>query len=301
MCLLPHREDCKKLYYLCRMKLKSQILFIVAAFCLLGFTSCEETLPENQEGKFASYKQKIDDVLFFMVAVPGGTFQMGATPEQEKEALQDEYPLHDVTLDRFYISETEVTQEFYQKVMGVNPSIHKGGNLPVENVSYEDALAFCAKLTSLSRREYSLPTEAQWEFAARSRNSKLGFIYAGANNLNYQGWYVENSDSTSHIVGYKSPNSLGMLDMSGNVSEWCADWYGSYADLKNDSTVTDASITALVNPTGPATGTHRVVRGGSYLDAATDCRISRRFAYLPTDTLSTVGFRIVAKSSPEEK
>ena len=189
----------------------------------------------------------VNGVAFNMVKVSGGTFQMGATSEQGSYVDSDEQPVHQVTLSDYYIGETEVTQELWQAVMGSNPSKFTGsGLLPVEKVSWDDCQTFITKLNV-----FRLPTEAEWEFAARGGNSSQGYKYSGSNNIDDVAWYTNNSNSKTHEVGTKAPNELGIYDMSGNVWEWCQDWDGSY------------SSSAQTNPTGPTSGAERVYRGGS--------------------------------------
>lgn len=199
-----------------------------------------------------------------MVYVEGGTFTMGATSEQGSDAESDEKPAHQVTLSSFSIGKYEVTQEEWQAVMGSNPSNFKGSKRPVENVSWEDCQDFIRKLNQLTGKRFHLPTEAEWEYAARGGNRSRGYKYAGGDNLGSVAWYDDNSGDETHPVGQKSPNELGLYDMSGNVWEWCQDRFGSY------------SSSSQTNPTGPNSGSDRVLRGGSWLDYAWFCRSSYR-------------------------
>ena len=190
---------------------------------------------------------------------------MGATSEQGSDAYSDEKPVHQVTLSDYYIGETEVTQELWQAVMGSNPSSFTGsGLLPVEYVSWDDCQTFITKLNVLTGMQFRLPTEAEWEFAARGGNSSQGYKYSGSNNIDDVAWYGSNSNYNTHEVGTKAPNELGLYDMSGNVWEWCQDWYGSY------------SSSAQTNPTGPTSGSYRVFRGGGWGSIARACRVSYR-------------------------
>ena len=223
----------------------------------------------------------VNGVSFKMVKVEGGTFTMGATVEQGSDAYDSEKPAHQVTLSSYSIGATEVTQELWQAVMGSNPSNFQastnsnyGTNLqrPVEQVSWDDCQAFIKKLNQLTGKNFRLPTEAEWEYAARGGNKSKGYKYAGSNTLADVAWYWDNLPSQdegtegygTQTVGTKAPNELGLYDMSGNVWEWCQDWYGSY---------TSESQT---NPTGPATGSHPVDRGGGWGDDAGICRVSDR-------------------------
>ena len=200
----------------------------------------------------------------------------------------DEKPVHKVTLTRdFWLGKTEVTQAQYEAVMGTNPSnFKKGGNYPVENVSWKDAWHFCRKLTDIERErlpegyEYTLPTEAQWEYAARGGNKSSGYIFSGNNTLDYVGWHEGNSNGSTYPVAQLKPNELGFYDMSGNVYEWCLDWYGAY-------TAGD-----VVDSVGPASGSLRVERGGSWYSGAGSCRSAYRNLNDPTFSYNDLGFRV---------
>jgi len=216
-----------------------------------------------------------------MVWVEGGTFTMGATSEQGRDAYSGEKPAHQVTLSGFYICKYEVTQELWQAVMGSNPSeFHGNLNRPVERVSWNDSQEFIDKLNRLTSKRYRLPTEAEWEYAARGGNRSRGYKYSGSDNQGSVAWYTDNSGSTTHPVGLKSPNELGLYDMSGNVWEWCADWYGSY------------SSGSQINPVGPSSGSYRVIRGGCWFYYAWSCRVSHRRGIAPTYRHSSLGLRL---------
>lgn len=216
-----------------------------------------------------------NDVEFFMVQVEGGTFDMGSTTGEN-----DEKPVHSVTLSRYYIGETEVTQALWEAVMGSNPSYWKGDNLPVEQVSWRDCQAFIKKLNELMGESFRLPTEAEWEFAARGGNNSEGFEYSGSKYRDEVAWYADNSGDYTHDVATKSPNELGIYDMSGNVWEWCQDWYGSYGS------------SAQSDPTGYSSKSYRVLRGGSWHSGANSCRVARRNIGTPTGADSHVGLRL---------
>ena len=223
----------------------------------------------------------VKGVEFTMIAVEGGTFTMGATPEQGSDAESDEKPTHQVTLSSYYIGETEVTQALWEAVMGNNPSSFKGGNLPVEQVSWYDCQEFIKKLNVLTGKNFRLPTEAEWEFAARGGNKSRGYKYSGGNNVYDVAWCKYNSDGRTHIVKTKQVNELGIYDMSGNVLEWCQDWYGKY------------SSDAQTNPmAATATEAYRVYRGGSWFGNAWSCRSSYRYYIKPGDRYSFLGFRL---------
>ena len=222
----------------------------------------------------------VNGVSFEMVRVEGGTFTMGATAEQGSDASEDEKPTHQVTLPSYYIGKTEVTQALWQAVMGSNPSDFKGSNLPVENVSWEDCQTFIRKLNALTDKNFRLPTEAEWEFAARGGNFSRGYKYSGSNTLSHVAWYADNSADKPHPVATKAPNELGIYDMSGNVYEWCIDWYGDY------------SSSVQCNPTGPDSGSDRVHRGGSWFSLPRNCCVSFRFSNTPSDGSDCIGLRL---------
>ena len=222
----------------------------------------------------------VNGVSFEMVRVEGGTFRMGATSEQGSDAGGDEKPVHSVTLSGYCIGKTEVTQVLWKAVMGSNPSSFKGDNLPVECVSWDDCQEFIRKLNSMTGQNFRLPTEAEWEFACRGGNNSRGYKYSGSNNLGSVAWYDGNSGDKTHPVGTKAPNELGIYDMSGNVWEWCADWYGDY------------SSGAQTNPTGPYGGSYRVRRGGSWFIYASCCRSSNRSYGIPANRDCYRGLRL---------
>ena len=220
-------------------------------------------------------------VPFEMVEVRGGTFRMGGTSEQGSDAdSDDEYPVHSVTLSGYYIGKTEVTQALWKAVMGSNPSRFKGDNMPVECVSWDDCQEFIRKLNSLTSQNFRLPTEAEWEFACRGGNNSRGYKYSGSNYIDNVAWYDGNSGDKTHSVATKSPNELGIYDMSGNVWEWCSDWYGDY------------SSGAQTNPKGSYDGSSRVNRGGSWSINARICRSSYRFNYSPDLCDYVLGLRL---------
>lgn len=221
----------------------------------------------------------IQSLLEDMVFVTGGTFKMGSDESGE----YDEQPAHDVTVTSFYICKYEVTQELWQEVMDDNPSENIGDYNPVESVSWQDCQTFISKLNTLTGIKFRLPTEAEWEYAARGGSSTHGYKYAGSDSLDLVAWY-NNFDEASHLVGYKAPNELGLYDMSGNVSEWCSDWHGHY---KNG---------AQKNPTGPKTGEYRVTRGGFWESAATHCTVTYRNPVSPDDISQSIGLRLAATS-----
>lgn len=221
----------------------------------------------------------INGVNFEMIAVQGGTFTMGITYEERWTG--DERPAHKVTLSDYYIGKFEVTQELWETVMGNNPSNFKGDNLPVEQISWDAAQEFIRKLNQQTDMIFRLPTEAEWEYAAKGGNKSKDYIYSGSNTAGDVAWCWENSRKTTHPVGTKLPNELGIYDMSGNVWEWCQDWIGRYSS--SDQT----------NPTGPSSGWARVYRGGSWGQDEWQCRVSCRDRMPPSQSDRFRGFRLV--------
>ena len=225
---------------------------------------------------------QVGDVQFEMVYVEGGTFRMGATEEQGRDAWDNEKPVHRVTLSSYLIGKHEVTQALWEAVMGSNPSENnQGGGYPVVNVSWFDCQEFIGELNARTGMTFRLPTEAEWEYAARGGSRSKGYKYAGSNNLNKAGWYRSNSGRHTYPVGLKKPNELGLYDMSGNVLEWCQDGYGGYTDE------------AQTNPTGPQSGGHRVLRGGSFWYNARYCGVSGRNYGDPGSRGDRDGLRLV--------
>jgi len=216
-----------------------------------------------------------------MVRIPGGTFAMGCTFEQGDDCDDDEFPAHKVTLAGFQMGKYEVTQAQWASVMWGNSSEFDGcSRCPVENVSWNDVQDFIEELNMMTGKGYRLPTEAEWEYAARGGER---FKYSGSNNLDRVSWYGDNSGRRTHEVGQKRANGYGLYDMSGNVWEWCSDKYGSDYYGKSPGR----------NPTGPPKGAWRVVRGGSCYYPPGDCRVANRSGYnSPGDRSSDRGFRL---------
>lgn len=222
----------------------------------------------------------VNGVTFRMMPVKGGTFTMGATGKLAQEAWDDEKPAHQVTLSDYMIGETEVTQKLWQAVMGDNPSNWKGQYLPVESVSWNDCKAFIKKLNQLTGLNFRLPTESEWEYAAKGGNKAHGFLYSGSDNIGEVAWYKDNSQDRTHPVATKVPNELGIYDMTGNVWEWCEDWKGDYPSQSQ------------TNPKGPVSGSNRVFRGGSWDSTPRFCRVSFRNCSGPDDGGGSLGLRL---------
>ena len=278
----------------------------------------EKAIAEQNTNKLKSIKENF-------VFVQGGTFLMGSNSGES-----DEKPVHNVTVSSFYIGKTEVTQTQWKTVMGNNPSYCKGDKRPVEQVSWYDAIVFCNKLSMMDGRTptysvngktdpdawnytpckgnsisgtitmnmnasgYRLPTEAEWEYAAWGGNKRKGYKYSGSDNLGSVAWYYDNSGDQTHDVATKAPNELGLYDMSGNVWEWCWDWYDSNYYSKSPSS----------NPSGASLGAYRVQRGGGYDISDYGCRVAIRITidiygnyYKPDNGDRSIGFRIVCPSS----
>jgi formylglycine-generating enzyme required for sulfatase activity len=223
-----------------------------------------------------------------LVPIPAGSFLMGS-PAQEVGRGEVEGPQYKVTISKpFQMGATEVTQEQYEAIMGKNPSSCKGPANPVEQVSWEEAMEFCKKVSAKTGQKVRLPTEAEWEYACRAGTKTRFYSGDEEKDLADCGWYIENSGKQTHPVGEKKPNAFGLFDMHGNVWEWCADWYAeSYLGAK------------AVDPTGPATGTNRVVRGGCWLDPMRLCRSAIRFRNKPDSRSAYVGFRVVVGGAGE--
>ena len=246
------------------------------------------TLSGDGDGDWGTNQTfNVNGVSFTMIAVEGGTFKMGAQSSDssgdnyDSDASSSESPVHSVTLSSYYIGETEVTQELLEAVMGNNPSYYSGyPQRPVEYVSWNDCQEFITKLNNLTGKNFRLPTEAEWEYAARGGNKSKGYKYSGGNTIGDVAWYKDNSSSQTHDVKTKQANELGIYDMSGNVCEWCHDWYGSY------------SSGSQTNPTGPASGSYRVARGGSWSFIALYCRVSDRFISGPDRSNNYLGLRL---------
>ena len=242
-----------------------------------------EAVPDVEKETFT-----VNGVDFTMIRVEAGTFQMGSN-----SGYDNEKPIHQVTLTKdYYIGETEVTQALWQAVMGTtvrnqrdkaNPggSLRgEGANYPMYYVNYEECEQFIRKLNSLTGKNFRLPTEAEWEYAAKGGNKSKGYTYSGSNNLDDVAWYYENSEGCTHPVKTKAANELGIYDMSGNVEEWCYDWYGDYIS------------SAQTDPTGATSGSYRVLRGGCWVDYAPYCRSAYRFLDAPTDRGDDYGVRL---------
>ncbi|MFH0735700.1 MAG: formylglycine-generating enzyme family protein [bacterium] len=262
--------------------MKKTILILVLFF-VSGLNA--QTIMHIMEDGVKKYEILVTNntVIYFldhleMVTVNGGTFSMGSVA-----GPGNEQPVHSVTLSTFKIAKYEVTQNLWKTVMGTNPSSSTGDeNRPVEQVSWADVQSFITTLNGMTGKTYRLPTEAEWEYAARGGNQSQGYTYAGSNDINAVAWYDVNSGGTTHPVGTKAANELGIYDMSGNVWEWCSDWYSE----------TYYSVSPNTNPPGPGSGTYRVLRGGSRYTVNYVSRSAFRFSYSPNANGIDIGFRL---------
>ena len=243
-----------------------------------GYMNGMQNRPKEMEVR----EIQVGNVQFKMMPVAGGKFMMGADEKQASWAAADEKPVHEVALSDYYIGQYPVTQGLWREVMGSNPSDNKAGDdYPVENVSWKDCQEFIKKLNDRTGLAFRLPREAEWEYAARGGKKSRGYKYAGSDNLDEVAWYADNSGNRTYPEGRKSPNELGLYDMSGNVWEWCRDWYGPY------------KAEAQTNPTGPQSGGLRVLRGGGYWSNARSCRVSSRSYNGPGYRGDNCGLRLV--------
>ena len=293
------------------------ILILTSVICI---RSCgkQNSIANNTNGSMSLTQEAVivdsileflvDSVKFKMIMVEGGSFLMGAQKTDPSgqnydiEANDDEKPVHEVKMDTYYMGETVVTQALWKAVMGssdnqqhekANPEWRmrgEGDDFPVYCVSWDECQEFINKLNMKTGKSFRLPTEAEWEFAARGGNKSMGCKYAGGNVIGEVAWYGDNSDDKTHPVKGKKPNELGLYDMSGNVWEWCQDWYESYSDSEQN------------NPTGPSNGSNRVLRGGSWFNFAKICRVSYRSYYVPDLRHLNHGLRLVLpqQSSSEQ-
>lgn len=260
------------------------------AFALIGTggsSSSYSTSSRPSAGQGNVLELEANGVRFKMIKVEGGTFRMGSN-----SGNSDEQPVHSVTLSDYYIGETEVTQALWSAVMGttvrqqrdkanVSYLYGEGDNYPIYYVSWNECMEFVSRLSQITGRRFALPTEAQWEYAARGGNKSRAYTYSGSNNIDDVAWHKDNSSDNTHPVGTKMANELGIYDMSGNVLEWCQDWYGTY------------SSSSQTDPAGASTGSNRVNRGGGCYGNARGCRSTYRHNYGPGNRFGNLGLRLV--------
>ncbi len=240
-----------------------------------------------QPGDTMAFVEKGAGLKIEMVYVQGGSFYMGCGIDQGRTCEDDEEPPHHVTLGDFFIARYEVTQKQWFLMMENNPSNFAGcDSCPVENVSWNDVQLFLEKLNSMTGKKYCLPSEAQWEYAARGGNRSRGFRYSGSDNINEVAWYLEGKGnknlktSKTHIIGKKNPNELGLYDMSGNVWEWCGDGYAKYTNIRQ------------IDPKGSVLSAYKIFRGGSWNNSANHCRVFYRHYLIPDSRYYNLGLRL---------
>lgn len=280
------------------MNLESDCTYYVKAYAVnsegvsYGEEKSFKTLSNNDEENddeetLEKLTVTVNGVSFTMIAVEGGTFNMGAQNTDpdglnyDADAWDREAPVHSVTLSDYYIGEVEVTQELWQAVMGYNPSKFVDAQNPVEQVTWYDCQSFVTQLNSLTSMNFRLPTEAEWEFAARGGNMSQGYKYSGSDSLDEVAWYASNSGSKTHEVKTKMPNELGIYDMCGNVLEWCQDIFGNYSSAPQ------------TDPVGASSGTDCVIRGSGCRSSEDYCRVPIRCYLLPGGASLSIGLRLV--------
>lgn len=281
----------------------SLISFLLLRFTAESSISCKSEVDAKQHSRINSFKPKIEfkvcnegancssvkSLTRSMVYVKGGTFTMGCTSKQCNECDGDEEPAHEVTLGNYSIGKYEVTQEQWEAVMGDNPSLNeKCPTCPVENVSWEDVQVFIKKLNAKTGKSFRLPTEAEWEYAARGGRKSKGYEYSGGNNPYQISWLLNHPRKSIYPVGQKLANELGLYDMSGNVWEWCQDWYVDYNSQEEQDSLGGVSMK------------YRVIRGGSNYGNVNFLRVSYRHFYSPNNRDDYIGFRLVLQSDSNE-
>ena len=266
-------------------------IMVTSVLLAMVFIACKDDDKEQEKEKEGKKQEEVDNsgritsftvngVSFDMVFVKGGTFTMGAA-QDDSDAEVNEKPAHQVTLSDFSIGKFTVTQKLWEAVMGNNPSWLGGDDLlPVETVSWNDAQEFISKLNTATGKTFRLPTEAEWEYAARGGSKSKGYKYSGSNDINAVAWYAENREIDPHPVGTKAPNELGIYDMSGNVWEWCNDWYAIYTDA------------IQTNPQGAESGCRRVLRGCTWHGGHRNYRVSFRSNAAPDLRHYIIGLRL---------
>ncbi len=265
-----------------------RLLILVVCFSLEANTilaATKKTIPDYLQ----LLHFQVNGVEFSMQRIEGGVFVMGGTREQHNEKISTDLPTHTIVLDAFYMAQTEVTQSLWKAVMPEWEFVENIylPNFPMNYVSWDDCNEFVRRLDSITGMPFRLPTEAEWEFAARGGNKSKGYRFAGGNKIDSISWGFRNSDYRSHEVGKKTPNELRLYDMTGNMSEWCADWYAPYY------------LGTEPNPRGPIEGERKIVRGSSYTNCEENSYISRRETELPTEATNYIGFRL-ALTLPNE-
>lgn len=260
------------------------IVFIILSIPSILWIYFQE---KHDEKEFKNYSEIINDVEFELIAVEGGCFRMGCIPEHCSDCEMDERYTHLVRVDDFYIGKYEVTRAQWNAIMEYPNHLddflflNDGFNYPIESVSYFWVQKYIARLNFLTGKQFRLPTEAEWEYAAKGGNKSDGYNYSGSNIIDSVAWYCDNSNKKPHPVGQKKPNELGIYDMSGNICEWCSDWYAEY------------NIFDYSNPLGPNIKGDKVLRGSGFVHADKYCRITNRSFNDPNFNCFFNGFRLV--------
>ena len=271
---------------------------VVMAGLFTLFTGCEDPqkepdTPMGSDDTSKNYTETAFGMNLEMVYVEGGTFKMGGTEDQGDEVQDNELPVRDVSLNSFYIGKFVITQAQWERVMGTDVReqwgkaeldlgiSEEGPDFPMYYISWKEATAFCERLSESTGKKYALPTEAQWEYAARGGRKDVPGRFSGSDSLLEVAWSYADTVRRLHKVGLKKPNELGLYDMSGNVYEYCSDNYDLYNPEDTDT------------PTGAPVSPYRVARGGSYIDKPFRCRVAYRATPLPTFSATNIGFRIV--------
>ena len=269
--------------------MKRYTLYILVSWFLLGTNSVSAKTKNTIPDSLQVLRFEVNDIPFSMQRIENGVFLMGGTREQHHERLSTDLPTHTVALNAYYISHTEVTQSLWKAVMPEWEIMDElnNPNYPITDVSWYDCQVFIHRLDSITGMPFRLPTEAEWEFAARGGNETQGFRFAGGNILDSVSWGLSNGGFRKHTVGLKKPNELGLYDMTGNVSEWCSDWYAPYY------------IGTEPNPKGPITGDNKIVRGGSFDNCQANSHISYRHYQRPEESMQYCGLRL-AMTLPNE-
>lgn len=271
------------------MAMRKYILYTIIGWFLIGINPIFATANKDIPDSLQVLRFEVNGVPFSMQRVEGGVFMMGGTREQHREYISIDLPTHMVALDAYYIAHTEVTQALWQAVMPEWQIIDEwhNPNHPISDVNWYDCQVFIQRLDSLTGMPFRLPTEAEWEFAARGGNNSMGYRFAGGSMVDSVSWGLSNGGFRKHTVGLKRPNELGLYDMTGNVSEWCNDWYAPY------------QLGTEPNPKGPLTGTEKVVRGGSFDNCQANSHISYRQLQSPKESTQYCGLRL-AMTLPNE-
>ncbi|PKP28327.1 MAG: formylglycine-generating enzyme family protein [Bacteroidetes bacterium HGW-Bacteroidetes-19] len=244
--------------------------------------NCKKTIKMAWSRNTTTHQKKlIQELIQELIYVDGGTFLMGCNTPKDTQCVEAEFPSHLVTLDPFFIGKFEITQLLWVKIMDHDPNTYKGNTLPVTSISWDDCQEFIKRLNHITSLNFALPTEAQWEFAARGGIKSKNTPFAGSKEINEVAWYKGNSKLMYQSIGTLAPNELGLHDMSGNVWEWCSDFYGPYSTEQQK------------NPKGPESGVNRVYRGGSWLDNQSYIRITTRNCGRPDYKMNCLGFRLI--------